>query len=112
MGDPGVVHEHGQRLGRADLGDRVDTRASGQVGGYDPDFDVRVRIGERFQALPSATYDHQVVAAGSQALGEGPADSGGGAGDECELAHAIPFQLPGELTLRARLSDRDLALPG
>lgn len=33
VGDAGVVDEHGQRLGGADLGDGVDADVGGQVGG-------------------------------------------------------------------------------
>ena len=92
VGDPGVVHQHRERLGRADLSDRVDARLGGQVSGDNPDLDVGVRISEGVQALLPTAHDHEVVAIGRQALGKGLADPGRRAGDECVLAHAvIPF---------------------
>ena len=92
VGDAGVVDQHGQRLGGGVMAATVSMPASVErLGGDDPDRDVRVGGRELLEAFLAAADDDQVVAVGGEAVGEGPADAGGGAGDEGELVHWGPF---------------------
>src|SRR5438552_3661890 len=68
---------------------KVRTVVGGQVGDDSADLDVGVGGGELFQAVFAAAGEDQVVAVGGEPFGEGPADAGGGAGDEGELVHGF-----------------------
>nr|WP_245868278.1 hypothetical protein [Actinomadura meyerae] len=106
VGDARVVHQHGQRLGRADPGHLVDGVAAGQIGGDGPYADLRVRAGELVQPLLAPAHQHQVVAVRGQAFGESPADAGSGTGDECEPAHHRSFPLPAAAAGPSEFSER------
>ena len=92
MRDPGIVDEHRQRSRGACLRDDGDSLVGGQVGDQRLDRDVGKRCDELSEPVGTSTRDDEVVAVGSEALGERPADTGRGSGDECELVHgALPF---------------------
>src|SRR5690606_31591539 len=93
VGETSIVDQHVDRNVADRRDDRLDSVCCRQVRGNRAHGDLGVCRGEFTEADVVAADRDQVVPIRSQSIGERPTDSGGRAGDKCDLAHlSSPFE--------------------